>query len=170
MTDRQTDRQTDIQTDRQTGQRSDRRANRFTNGHPKTVRPAIGPLPLSCLSVCLSVTLVYCGQTVAWMKMKLGTEVGIGPGHIVLDGEAAHPQRGTAPSGSPSNNVAWAEVYLRTKWHLNPSNRLATTDTGQNWGTVLSCRPIVFEISYCELFAERRKFFLSHVNLVPPLR
>jgi len=23
-------------------------------------------------------------------------------------------------------NVAWAEVYLRTKWHLDPSNRLAT--------------------------------------------
>ena len=27
---------------------------------------------------------------------------------------------------SPSNNVAWAEAYLRTKWHLDPSNRLAT--------------------------------------------
>ena len=22
--------------------------------------------------------------------------------------------------------MAWAEAYLRTKWHLNPSNRLAT--------------------------------------------
>jgi len=42
-----------------------------------------------CLSVCpvLSVTLVYCGQTVGWMKMKLGTQVGLGPGHIVLDGD-----------------------------------------------------------------------------------
>jgi len=28
----------------------------------------------------------------------------------------------------PSNNVAWAEIYLCTKWHLNPSSRLATTD------------------------------------------
>ena len=33
----------------------------------------------------LSVTLVYCGQTVAWIKMKLGTKVGLGPGHIVLE-------------------------------------------------------------------------------------
>ena len=33
------------------------------------------------LSVCLSVSLVYCGQTVRWMKMKLGTEVGLDPGH-----------------------------------------------------------------------------------------
>ena len=44
---------------------------------------------LSCpqcpvLSV-LTVTLVYCGQTVAWIKMKLGMEVGLGPGQIVLD-------------------------------------------------------------------------------------
>ena len=29
-------------------------------------------------------------------------------------------------------NVAWAEAYLRTKWHLNPSSRLATTDMGRN--------------------------------------
>jgi len=26
------------------------------------------------LSVCLSVTLVYCAQTVEWIKMKLGVE------------------------------------------------------------------------------------------------
>ena len=45
---------------------------------------AIGPL--SCLSVCpvLSVTLVHCGQTVGWIKMNLGMQVGLGPGHIVL--------------------------------------------------------------------------------------
>jgi len=28
---------------------------------------------------------VYCGQTVGWIKMALGVEVGLGPGHIVLD-------------------------------------------------------------------------------------
>jgi len=53
----------------------------------KTVRPMLldrRPV-LSCPSV-LSVTLVYCGQTVARIKMKLGTLVGLGPGHIVLDG------------------------------------------------------------------------------------
>jgi len=27
---------------------------------------------------------------------------------------------------SPSNIVAWAEAYIRTKWHIDPSNRLAT--------------------------------------------
>jgi len=37
----------------------------------------------------LSVTLVYCGQTVAQIKMKLGTQVGLNPSHIVLDGDPA---------------------------------------------------------------------------------
>jgi len=34
-------------------------------------------------------------------------------------------------------NVAWAEAYLRTKWHLDPSSRLATTDMGRKLGAVL---------------------------------
>jgi len=46
-----------------------------------------------CLS-CLSVTLVYCGQTVGWIKMKLGMEVELGPGNIVLDGDPAPPKKG----------------------------------------------------------------------------
>ena len=34
-------------------------------------------------------------------------------------------------AGSPCNNVAWTEAYLRTKWHLDPSSCLATIDMGQ---------------------------------------
>jgi len=44
--------------------------------------------------LCLSVTLVYCGQTVGWIKVKLGTEVGLGPGDVVLDGGPSSPQTG----------------------------------------------------------------------------
>ena len=36
-------------------------------------------------------TLVYCGKTVIWLKMKLGMEIGFGPSHIVLDGDPAFP-------------------------------------------------------------------------------
>ena len=37
---------------------------------------------------------VRCGQTAEWIKMPLGTEVRIGPGDIVLDGDPApHPQK-----------------------------------------------------------------------------
>jgi len=56
------------------------------------------PLCLSGLSVCLSclsVTLVYCGQTVRWVKTKLVTEVGLCPGHTVLDRDPALPLRCT---------------------------------------------------------------------------
>jgi len=32
---------------------------------------------------------VYCGQTAGWIKMPFGTEVNLGPGYIVLDGDPA---------------------------------------------------------------------------------
>ena len=43
---------------------------------------------------------VCCGQTDAWIKMPLGTEVGIGPDDVVLDGDPALPPQkgGRAPS------------------------------------------------------------------------
>jgi len=41
--------------------------------------------------VCLSVSLVYCGQIVGWINMKVGMKVGLGPGDIVLDGDPAPP-------------------------------------------------------------------------------
>jgi len=55
---------------------------------------SVGPVSLS---ICLSVTLVYRGQTAGRIKMKLGMQVGLGPGHSVLDGAQLPPQRGTAP-------------------------------------------------------------------------
>ena len=36
---------------------------------------------------------VYCGQMDGWMRTPLGTEVDLGPGHIVLDGIPA-PAKG----------------------------------------------------------------------------
>jgi len=39
-----------------------------------------------------------------------------------------------------SYNVAWAEVYFRTKWRLHPSSRLATIDMGQKLGGVCPFR------------------------------
>jgi len=51
--------------------------------------------------------------------------------------------RGTAPiwegAGSPSNTMWPGPVYLRTKWHLNPSSRLATMDTGRKLGAGELC-------------------------------
>ena len=63
-----------------------------------------------CLSVCpvlslMPVTLVYCGQTVGWIKMPFGIEVGLDPGHIVLDGPKG-PQKGPARTFRPMSIVA----------------------------------------------------------------
>ena len=38
----------------------------------------------------------YCGQTVGWIKMPLKIEVGLDPGHIVLDGDP-HPKGAQLP-------------------------------------------------------------------------
>jgi len=39
---------------------------------------------------------VYCGQMAGWIKTPLGTEIGLGPGHIVLDGDPlTRSERGT---------------------------------------------------------------------------
>jgi len=61
----------------------------------------------------VSVTLVYCGQTVGRIKVNLSTRVGLGRGHTVLDGDpGALPQRGIAPQFS-------AHIWLhRSRCHL----------------------------------------------------
>ena len=38
-------------------------------------------------------TTVYCGHTAGWIKMPLGMEVGLGPGHIVLLGPISPSQK-----------------------------------------------------------------------------
>jgi len=62
--------------------------------------------PSVCLSVLcvLSVTLVHCGQTVGRIKMKLGLQVGLGPDHIVLDGDP--------PLLSPKGNSPPFSVHI----------------------------------------------------------
>jgi len=63
--------------------------------------------------VCLSVTLVYCGQTAEWMP--LGTEVGLGPGNIVLDGDPAPlPKKGGGQQPLPqfSAHVLWPNGWM----------------------------------------------------------
>jgi len=79
--------------------------NNVSNSNKCLRWPFLGDSMLSdrCLS-CLTVTLVYCGQTLGWIKIPLGTEVGLIPGHIVLDGDPASPtERGTAAPGFSAN-------------------------------------------------------------------
>ena len=75
----------------------------------KNIRPM---LSVRCLSVCLSVTLVYCGQTVGRIKMKLGMQVGLSPDHVVLDGDPAPPKWAHTPPPSPD----FQPMSIVAKW------------------------------------------------------
>jgi len=82
--------------------------DRVQNGSPY----AIGPLSVCPVCPVLSVTLVYCGQMVWQIKMKLGMQVGLGPGHIVLDGDPA-------PSAPNFRPISVAAKWLhRSRCHL----------------------------------------------------
>ena len=74
--------------------------------------------------VCLSVTLLYCGQTVGWIRMPLRTEVGLGPGDIVLDGDPAPPRKG-AQQSSP---VIWP-MSIVAKWSPVSTTVLSSCNT-----------------------------------------
>jgi len=85
----------------------------------------------------LSVTLVYCGQTVGRIKMKLGTQVGLGPGHNVLNG-AAHHQQGTQPPiigmhVRSGQTVGWIKMPLGMEVGLSPGD--IVLDGAQKMGT-----------------------------------
>ena len=62
----------------------------------------------------------YCGQTAAWIKVPLGTKVGLGPGHVVSDGDPAPPlqERGTALNYRPMSIVAKRSPISATAEHL----------------------------------------------------
>ena len=56
---------------------------------------------------------VYCGRTAAWIKMPLGTEVGLGPSDIVLDGDPASPKTGHSPQFSAHVYCGHTAVCIR---------------------------------------------------------
>ena len=95
----------------------------------KTVRPMLSarcPV-LSC--PVLSVTFVHCGQTVGRIKMKLGAQVGLGSGHIVLGGDPAPPPlKGHSPKFSAhiccGQMAAWIKMSLGMEVGLGPATVL----------------------------------------------
>ena len=103
-------------------------------GRPLQV--TVRPMLLTILLSVLSVTLVYCGQTVGWIRMPLSTEIGLGPGDIVLDGDPTQlPHRKGRSSPHFSGHVycgqtvahisncwglVWLSIEKRKFCHLSP--------------------------------------------------
>jgi len=72
---------------------------------------------------------VYCGQTAGWIKIILGTEVGLSPGDlVVLDGDPApFPKKGPESSqfSAPvycGQTAGWIKIILGTEVGLSPSD------------------------------------------------
>jgi len=77
----------------------------------------------------MSVTFVHCDQTVARIKMELGMQVGLGPGHIVLNGDPAPPApKGAQPPPQFSAHIscgqmaAWIKMSLGMELGLGPGD------------------------------------------------
>jgi len=87
-------------------------------------RYAIGPL-----SVCpiLTVTLVYCGQTVGRIKMTFGMQVGLSPGHVVLGGDPGPSPKVAQPPQCSAHicygqTAAWINMPLGMEVGFSPGH------------------------------------------------
>jgi len=129
----------------------------------KTVRPMLSDRCLSVCPVCLSVTFVHCGQTVGRIKMKLGTQVGLGLRDIVFDMDPAtlekkaHPPHPIFcscllwPNGWMDENAAWYGSRLRLRPHCTrrgPSSRERSTAAPPSFRP-MSIVATVAHLSYC---------------------
>ena len=87
--------------------------------------------PVCPVLSCLSVTLVYCGQTVGRIKIKLAVRVGLSPGHIVGT-QLTLPPRGTAPQFSAhvrcGQTAGWIKMSLGVEVGLSPGDFVLDAD------------------------------------------
>jgi len=85
----------------------------------KTVRPMLSD---HCLSVY---NVGVLRQTVGWIRMPFGTEVGLSPGHIVLDGHPA-PPKGYSPQFLAhvycGQTAGWIKMPHGTELGLSPGH------------------------------------------------
>jgi len=87
---------------------------------------------------------VSCGLTVQWIKMELGIQVGLNPGHIVLDGNPApRPPKGHSPRPQFSDHICcgqlagWIKMPLGRNVGLDPGDIVLDGDPAppsQKWG------------------------------------
>ena len=94
--------------------------------------------------------------------MKLGMEIGLGPGHTVLDGNPAPPKRGTAFQFSAhvycGQRAGWIKMPLGTQVDLGPGHIVLDGDPappprkGHSTPSLsdhVYCGQTVAHLSYC---------------------
>ena len=92
---------------------------------------------------------VYCGQTAGWIKMALGMEVGLSPGHNFArwGPSSFSPKRGTDPQFLAhiccGQTARWIKMPLGTKGGLSPGHIvLDGAQLPQKGGTAPNFRPM----------------------------
>jgi len=70
------------------------------------------PLPQKGWSPTQFSAHVYCGQTAAWIKMPLGTEIGIGLRDIVFDVDLATAEKRAHPHRISGPRLLWSNGWM----------------------------------------------------------
>jgi len=94
--------------------------------------------------------LMYYGQTVGWIKMKLRVQAGVGSGHIVLDRDPASPPlKGHSPQFSAhiclGQMAEWITMPLGMEVGLGPGDFVLDWDQAppsQKGGTAPNLWPM----------------------------
>jgi len=74
----------------------------------------------------------YCGETAGWIMMPLGTEVGLGPGHVVLDGDPTPtPKRGHSSPPVFGPCLLWPNGWINHE--LGPGHIVLDGDPARPW-------------------------------------
>jgi len=75
---------------------------------------------------------VCCGQMGGWIKMPLGTKVGLGQGDIVLDGDPTPPKRGHSVQFSAhvrcGQTAGWIKMPLGMEVGFGPADFVLDAD------------------------------------------
>ena len=97
---------------------------------------------------------------VGWIKMKLGMEVDLSPGHIVLDGDQPPPPKGHRPHqfsahGCCGQTARWIKMPIATEVGLGPYDivldgaQLPQMGHAPKFSTHVYCGQTVVHLSCC---------------------
>ena len=122
---------------------------------------------------------MYCSQTAGWIVMPLGTDVDLGSGYIVLDGDPDSPKRDiAAPSFRPMSIVAKRSPTSATAEHLRKTsyhNLRRTTgnyDVNQIWQSFRSktaCEYYTNFTGQCSVLHFQSTHWILSASLSPPI-
>ena len=117
-----------------------------------------------CLS-CLSVMFVYFGQTATWIKIKLGTQLGLGPSHIVLDGDPAPPPQKGAEPPIFGPFLLWPNVWMHqdATWY---GSRPRPRRLSVKWGSSSPAPKKGTAPNFWPMFIVAKQLYVSRYNLV----